>query len=74
MTLSGAEDFELELGPWSMLGQRALASPDFEPDFEAVALPPCRLLRIPRSAYRAALDAVHPKTLSLPAVRILSVL
>lgn len=66
---AGAEDFELELGPWSVLGQRALVAP-FEPDFDAVALPPCRLLRIPRSAYAAALAATRPHTgtLSLPAV------
>lgn len=65
---TGAEDFELELGPWSVLGQRALVVPRFEPDFDAVALPPCRLLRIPRSAYAAALAATRPGTLSLPAV------
>lgn len=65
---TGAEDFELELGPWSVLGQRALVAPRFEPDFDAVALPPCRLLRIPRSAYAAALAATRPGTLSLPAV------
>lgn len=68
---TGAEDFELELGPWSVLGQRALVAPHFEPDFDAVALPPCRLLRIPASAYAAALTAVRPALqLSLPAVRI----
>ena len=28
-----------------------------QPDFDAVALPPCRLLRMRRGAYRAALEA-----------------
>jgi hypothetical protein len=28
---TGAEDFELELGPWSVLGQRAMVAPRFEP-------------------------------------------
>lgn len=68
---AGAEDFELELGPWSVLGQRALVAPNFQPDFDAVALPPCRLLRIPRSAYSAAMTAVRPASqLNLPAVRL----
>ncbi len=32
-----------------------------------VALPPCRLLRIPRSAYEAALESTRPA--GLPLVR-----
>lgn len=28
-----------------------------QPDFDAVALPPCRILRMRRAAYRAALEA-----------------
>lgn len=28
-----------------------------QPDFDAVALPPCRMLRMRRDAYRAALEA-----------------
>jgi hypothetical protein len=45
------------MGPWSVLGNRALASKEYTPDFDAVALPPCRMLRIHRAAYRAALEA-----------------
>ncbi len=33
---SGAEEFELELSAWSVLGQRALSTPCYEPDFDAV--------------------------------------
>lgn len=49
----------MELGPWSVLGQKALSTASYVPDFDAVALPPCRLLRIPQSAYGAALDATR---------------
>jgi metal transporter CNNM len=64
---TGAEDFELELGPWSVLGQRAMVAARFVPDFDAVALPPCRLLRVTRSAYTGALAAARPgAALSLP--------
>ncbi|EIE23075.1 DUF21-domain-containing protein, partial [Coccomyxa subellipsoidea C-169] len=52
---TGAECFELDLGPWSVLGNRALSCDDYVPDFDAVAQPPCRMLRIRRAAYRAAL-------------------
>lgn len=54
---AGSEGFELELGPWSVLGNRALSVDDYVPDFDAVAQPPCRMLRIRRAAYRAALEA-----------------
>mmetsp|Transcript_7419 Transcript_7419/g.21935 ORF Transcript_7419/g.21935 Transcript_7419/m.21935 type:complete len:754 (-) Transcript_7419:297-2558(-) len=78
---TGAEEFELELSAWSVLGQRALSSQSYEPDFDAVALPPCRLLRIPRSAYQAALESTRPAGLPLagksaaagPSVEALSV-
>ena len=40
-------------------------------DFDAVALPPCRLLRVTRSAYTGALAAARPGVaLNLPAVGI----
>lgn len=45
------------MGPWSTLGNRALTSDAYIPDFDAVALPPCRMLRIRRAAFRAALEA-----------------
>ncbi|BDA50022.1 Metal transporter CNNM4 [Coccomyxa sp. Obi] len=54
---TGAECFELDLGPWSVLGNRALSVDDYVPDFDAIAQPPCRMLRIRRAAYRAALEA-----------------
>lgn len=54
---AGAEGFELDLGPWSVLGNRSLSVDDYVPDFDAVAQPPCRMLRIRRAAYRAALEA-----------------
>lgn len=57
VTGTGAECFELDLGPWSVLGNRALSVDDYVPDFDAVAQPPCRMLRIRRAAYRAALEA-----------------
>lgn len=56
---TGAESFEMELGPWSVLGQKALSTKKYVPDFDAVALPPCRLLRIPQSAYGPALDSTR---------------
>jgi len=55
---AGSEGFESELGPWSHLGAKALAATAEEPyvpDFDAVALPPCRVLRIHADAYRVAL-------------------
>lgn len=55
---AGSEGFESELGPWSHLGAKALsAAPEepYVPDFDAVALPPCRVLRIHADAYRVAL-------------------
>ena len=51
---AGKEGFELELGPWSTLGECALTGDDYVPDFDAVAIPPCRFLRIRRAAFAAA--------------------
>lgn len=39
---TGAEDFELELGPWSVLGQRAMVAARFVP----VSSPPCGLPQV----------------------------
>lgn len=52
---TGKEDFAFELGPWSVLGQRALSQESYVPDFDAIAVPPCRLLKIDRGPYRAAI-------------------
>ena len=45
----------------STLGNRSLSSESYTPDFTAVALnsAPFRMLRISRSAYRAALEATQ---------------
>lgn len=55
--IAGAEGFELELGPWSCLGNKALAADEYVPDFDAVGIAPLRALRIRRPAYLAALEA-----------------
>jgi len=54
---ASSEGFSFDVGPWSTLGNRALSQENYIPDFDAVALPPCRLLRIDRAAYRTALRA-----------------
>ena len=54
---AGSEEFASDLGPWSVLGAKALgATPDdpYIPDFCADALPPARVLRIHADAYRVA--------------------
>lgn len=52
---AGSEGFLSELGPWSVLGQKALGSEEYIPDFDARATGGCRMLRIHADAYRAAL-------------------
>lgn len=56
---TGKEEFAFELGPWSILGNRALVDPEYVPDFDAVVIPPCRILRIERPSYLAALRATQ---------------
>ncbi len=53
------EGFELELGPWTVLGRQALTQQAYYPDFDAVALAPCRLLRLTRPAFLAALETTQ---------------
>ena len=36
MACAGSEGFELEMGPWSVLGNKALSSDAYVPDFSAV--------------------------------------
>lgn len=36
MLRAGSEGFELEMGPWSVLGNKALSSDAYVPDFSAV--------------------------------------
>ncbi|KAK9909389.1 hypothetical protein WJX75_001507 [Coccomyxa subellipsoidea] len=52
---AGSERFLSELGPWSVLGQKALAAEEYVPDFDARATGGCRMLRIHKEAYQAAL-------------------
>ena len=56
---TGQEGFTFELGPWSVLGNRALVDPGYAADFDAVAVPPCRLLKIDRASYSAAMRAMR---------------
>lgn len=63
---SGTEGFTFERGPWSVLGSGALGAlgtlslgEQYMPDFDAVAVAACRLLRISRAAYLAALRAAQ---------------
>ena len=52
---AGEERFLSELGPWSVLGQKALGVDEYIPDFDARATGGCRMLRIHADAYQAAL-------------------
>ncbi|CAD7699841.1 unnamed protein product [Ostreobium quekettii] len=59
---TGMEEFTLEIGPWSTLGNKALANTALEqyvPDFDAQAVAPCRLLCIHWSGYQSALGAAR---------------
>lgn len=62
---TSSEEFCFELGPWSVLGNSALTREDYVPDFSAVAVPPCRLLRLEREAYEAALKSLLPSSSSV---------
>jgi len=62
---TSSEGFCFELGPWSVVGNSALTQEDYVPDFSAVAVPPCRLLRLEREAYQAALNSILPSSSSL---------
>lgn len=60
----GAEGFELDLGPWSCLANRALSQEQYLPDFDAVGIAPLRALRVRRPAFRAALEATSLQPVS----------
>jgi len=54
---AGTEEFASDLGPWSVMGAKALGTTPgdpYIPDFCADALPPARVLRIHADAYRVA--------------------
>ena len=61
---AGADCFESELGPWCYIGQKALSTNTFIPDFRAVPSGHCRLLFIHRGDYNAALRAAQVEATS----------
>lgn len=54
---TSSEGFNFELGPWSILGNRALSQDVYIPDFDAVAIPPCRILKIEKAPYVQAVQS-----------------
>lgn len=54
---TSSEGFSFVLGPWSVLGNRALSQDTYIPDFDAIAVPPCRILKIEKAAYEQALQS-----------------
>ena len=65
----GQENFESELGPWSYLGSSALLqSKVYVPDYTAYAIGPCRLIRIHKNEYLAALKAAQIMSVVRPRV------
>ena len=56
---TSSEGFSFELGPWSVLGNRALSQDVYIPDFDAVAMPPCRILKIEKAAYLKAVQSCN---------------
>lgn len=61
---AGAEGFELEVGPWHCLANKALVVDQYAPDFDAVGVPPLRALRIRRPAFLAAMEATSLQPVS----------
>ena len=63
----GEENFESELGPWSVLGRACLVHNfSYIPDYTAFACGPCRLVRIVRNEFLAALKAAQMETVVRP--------
>jgi len=54
---TSSEGFNFELGPWSILGNRALSQDVYVPDFDAIAISPCRILKIEKAAYVQAVQS-----------------
>ncbi|CAD7701894.1 unnamed protein product, partial [Ostreobium quekettii] len=54
MVKAGSEEFPSELGPWAILGLKALTDKEYCPDFTAVSSGPCRILRLSREHYLKA--------------------
>ena len=61
---AGSDDFVSELGPWCYIGQKALVSDVFIPDFRATPQGSCRLLYIRRGDYKSALRAAQVEAMS----------
>lgn len=53
------EEFESELGPWSVLGHMSLVSESYVPDFDAEVQGAGRLLLIRRAPYLTHLRAAQ---------------
>ncbi len=53
-----SEHFNFEMGPWSVLGNKALTQDKYVPDFMAVAMAPCRILTLEKAAYQRAVQQV----------------
>jgi metal transporter CNNM len=51
-----SENFNFELGPWSVLGSKALTQERYVPDFTAEAMAPCRILKLEKAAYKRAVQ------------------
>jgi metal transporter CNNM len=60
---AGSEDFESELGPWSYIGQNALITDPYVPDFRAYSCGGTRVLKIARADYKAALASAAVKAM-----------
>ena len=52
-----SEHFNFEMGPWSVLGNKALVQERYVPDFDAVAMAPCRILKLEKAAYLKAIQS-----------------
>ena len=61
---AGSDDFESELGPWCYVGQKALTTDPFVPDFRAHSHGSVRLLKIRRGDYKAAMRAAQVEAMS----------
>ena len=61
---AGSDEFESELGPWCYIGQKALTSDPFLPDFRACPQGAVRLLKIRRGDYKSAMRAAQVEAMS----------
>lgn len=61
---AGSDAFESELGPWCYIGQKALTTDPFLPDFKACPQGAVRLLKIRRGDYKSAMRAAQVEAMS----------